>query len=95
LAIIDLVFPFLGSERTKFRAGEVPKILFLMNFFSLIKFPFSPSMSDYRKMNLPLMLPWSNNFSMKNKILSRAISFVLFLTVYSDWKSLGYWIAKK
>ena len=61
-AIIDLVLPFLGSLSNKFKAGEVPNILFLINFLSLIKLPFSPSMSDSRKINLPLMFPWSNNF---------------------------------
>jgi hypothetical protein len=40
----------------------------------LIKFPFSPSISDSKKINLPWMLLWSNSFSMKRSILSKASS---------------------
>lgn len=94
-AIIDLVLPFLGSVRTRFREGDVPKILFLINFFYLIKFPFSPSMSDSKNINRPFILPWSNNFSIKKRILSRASSLALDLTVSYDWNNLGYWMQKK
>jgi hypothetical protein len=65
LAIIDLVFPFLGSVRARLRAGDVPNILFRINFLSFMKLPFYPSISDSKNMNLPLILPWSNNFYMK------------------------------
>ena len=73
-AIIDRALPFLGSLNTKFKEGEIPKILLLMNFLSFMKLPFYPSMSDSKKINLPFMLPWSKSFSMKNNILSKASS---------------------
>ena len=62
LAMMVLALPFLGSGSIKDKAGDVPNILFLIYFLSLIKFPFSPSISDSKKMNLPWTLLWSNNF---------------------------------
>lgn len=56
-AIIDLAFPSLGSGRISCKPGEVPNILLRMNFLSFMKFPLGPSISDYRNINLPLMLP--------------------------------------
>lgn len=56
-AIIDLALPSLGPGSINASAGEVPNILLRINFFSLVKFPFYPSISDSKKMNLPFRLP--------------------------------------
>lgn len=94
-AMIERAFPSLGSGRIICNLGEVPKILLRMNFLSLIKFPFWPSMSDYRKINLPLILPWSNILSTKSMILSKASSFAPFLSLSSEKNNFGYWRWKK
>lgn len=94
-AIIDLAFPSFGSGNIIWRLGDVPNILFLMNFLSFIKFPLGPSISDYKNINLPLILLWSNTLSTNNNILSNASSFAPNFNDYYDKNSLGYWIWKK
>ena len=71
-AIIARARPFLGLGKIIWSPGEVPNILFLINYLSLRKVPFAPVISDSRKINLPLILLWSNIFSIKYMILSKA-----------------------
>lgn len=73
-AIIALALPFLGLGNIIWRPGEVPNILFLMNYLSLRNVPFAPVIYDSKKINLPFMLLWSNIFSTKYMILSKAKS---------------------
>ena len=88
-AIMHLVLPSLGSGKIRWSPGDVPNILFLIYFLSLIKLPLGPSISDSRKMNLPLMLPWSRIFSTKSNSLSKATSLALFLRDSSDKNNFG------
>lgn len=73
LANIDLAFPSFGSGNIICILGDVPNILLRINFLSFIKFPFGPSISDYKNINLPFIELWSNNLSINNNILSYAI----------------------
>lgn len=91
LAMIDLAFPSFGSGRMSCRPGEVPNILFLINFLSFVKLPFGPSISDSRKINLPFMLPWSNNLSTNNSNLSKATSWAIIFNDSSVRNNFGYW----
>lgn len=94
-AIIDLALPSFGSGNINCSPGDVPKILLRMNFLSFMKFPLGPSMSDSKKMNLPLMLLWSSILSIKSCSLSKASSCAPIFVDYSEKNNFWYCKWKK
>ena len=60
-----------------------------------MKFPFGPSMSDYKNINLPFMLLWSKILSVNRSSLSKASISASDLIDYSEKNILGYCRWKK